>query len=67
MPHLARMIRMIEVCQQGGSEVVRAAAAWGIVAGAHHAKSSRHDIPTSKVGLAGTQLSSSIYGTVVFD
>jgi hypothetical protein len=30
---------------------------------AHHAKS----IPTSEVGLAGTQLSHSIYGTVVFD
>ena len=27
----------------------------------------RHDVPTSEVGLAGTQLSSSIYGTVVFD
>jgi len=39
----------------------------GAVAGAHHAKSSRHDVPTSKVGLAGTQLSSSIYDTVVFD
>jgi hypothetical protein len=39
----------------------------GTVAGAHHAKSSRHDVPTSEVGLAGTQLSSSIYGTVVFD
>ena len=37
------------------------------VAGAHHARSSRHDVPTSEVGLAGTQLSSSIYGTVVFD
>ena len=32
-----------------------------------HVKSSRHDVPTSEVGLAGTQLSSSIYGTVVFD
>ena len=39
----------------------------GTVAGAHHARSSRHDVPTSEVGLAGTQLSSSIYGTVVFD
>ncbi len=39
----------------------------GTVAGAHHVKSSRHDVPTSEVGLAGTQLSSSIYGTVVFD
>ena len=29
--------------------------------------SSRHDIPTTVVGLAGTKLSSSIYGTVVFD
>jgi hypothetical protein len=29
--------------------------------------SSRHDVPTSEVGLAGTHLSSSIYGTVVFD
>ena len=36
-------------------------------AGAHLARSSRHDVPTSEVGLAGTQLSSSIYGTVVFD
>ncbi len=39
----------------------------GTVAGAHHVKSSRHDVPTSELGLAGTQLSSSIYGTVVFD
>jgi len=39
----------------------------GTVAGAHHARSSRHDVPTSEVGLAGTQLSSSIYGTVIFD
>ena len=39
----------------------------GTFAGAHQVKSSRHDVPTSKVGLAGTQLSSSIYGTVVFD
>ena len=29
--------------------------------------SSRHDIPTSTVGLAGTQQSSSIYGSVAFD
>jgi hypothetical protein len=29
--------------------------------------SSRHDIPTSTVGLAGTQQSSSIYGSVTFD
>ena len=29
--------------------------------------SSAHDIPTASVGLAKTQLSSSIYGTVVFD
>ena len=28
---------------------------------------SKFDIPTASVGLAGTQLSSSIYGTVVFD
>ena len=34
---------------------------------ASSAHSSRHDIPTASVGLAGTQLSSSIYGTVVFD
>ena len=34
---------------------------------ASSAQSSRHDIPTASVGLAGTQLSSSIYGTVVFD
>jgi hypothetical protein len=39
----------------------------GTVAGAHLARSSRHDVPTSEVGLAGTQLSSSIYGTVIFD
>ena len=39
----------------------------GTVAGAHHARSSRHDLTTSEVGLAGTQLSSSMYGTVVFD
>ena len=41
----------------------------GTVAGAHQVKSSRHDVtvPTSEVGLAGMQLSSSIYGTVVFD
>jgi hypothetical protein len=39
----------------------------GTVAGAHLARSSRHDVPTSEVGLAGTQLSSSIYGTVMFD
>ena len=39
----------------------------GTVAGAHHARYSRHDVPTSNVGLAGTQSSSSIYGTVVFD
>ena len=39
----------------------------GTVAGAHHVKSSQHDVPTSEVGLAGTQLSSSIYVTVVFD
>ena len=31
------------------------------------AHSSKFDIPTASVGLAGTQLSSSIYGTVVFD
>ena len=30
-------------------------------------QSSRHDIPTASVGLAGTQLSSFIYGPVVFD
>jgi hypothetical protein len=38
----------------------------GTVAGAHHARSSRHDVPTSEDGLAGTQLGSLIYGTVVF-
>ena len=37
------------------------------MAGVHQTRSSRHDVPTSVVGLAGTQLSSSIYGTVVFD
>jgi hypothetical protein len=31
------------------------------------AHSSKFDIPTASVGLAGTQLSSSIYDTVVFD
>ena len=44
------------VCQQGGT-----------VVGTHLARSSRHDVPTSEVGLAGTQSSSSIYGSVVFD
>ncbi len=39
----------------------------GTVVGAYLARSSRHDGPTSEVGLAGTQLSSTIYGTVVFD
>jgi hypothetical protein len=34
---------------------------------ARHVKSSRHDVPPSEVGLVGTQLSNSIYGTVVFD
>ena len=56
------------------SFVNREAAKWlelqqhrGTVAGAHHARSSRHDVSTSEVGLAGTQLSKTIYGTVVFD
>ena len=39
----------------------------GTVVGAHQARSSRHDVPTSEVGLADTQSSSSIYGSVVFD
>ena len=39
----------------------------GTVEGAHLARSSRDFVPTSEVGLAGTQMSSSIYGTVVFD
>jgi hypothetical protein len=39
----------------------------GTVTGAHHVKSSRNDVPTSEVGLAGTQLSSLMYGSVVFD
>ena len=30
-------------------------------------KTSRHNTPTATVGLAGTLLSSNIYGTVVFD
>ena len=30
-------------------------------------RSSRHDIPTSVVGLVGTTMNSSIYGSVVFD
>ena len=29
--------------------------------------SSRHDIPTAVVGLAGTTMNSSVYGSVVFD
>jgi hypothetical protein len=37
------------------------------VAGGTVPRSSRHDIPTATVGLAGTQQSSSIYGTVAFD
>jgi hypothetical protein len=45
--------KWLELQQHGGS-----------VAGAHLARSSRHDVPTSEVDLAGTQLSSSIYGTV---
>ena len=40
---------------------------WGTVVGAHLARSSRHDVPTSEVGLAGMQSSSSIYGSVIFD
>ena len=48
--------KWLELQQHGGS-----------VAGAHLAQSSRHDVPTSEVGLAGTQLSNSIYGTVVFN
>ena len=32
-----------------------------------HRRPSRHDIPTSVVGLAGTDMNSSIYGSVVFD
>ena len=39
----------------------------GTVAEAHLTRSSRHDVPTSEVGLAGMQMSSSIYGTIVFD
>ena len=39
----------------------------GTVAGATNTHSSRHNIPVSSVGLAGTQLSSSIYGTAVYD
>ena len=39
----------------------------GTVIGSQPARSSRHDVPTSEVGLAGTQMSISIYGTVVFD
>ena len=39
----------------------------GTAVGSQPARSSRHDVPTSEVGLAGTQMSSSIYGTVVFD
>jgi hypothetical protein len=39
--------------------MIGAAAAWG--------HSSWSDDPTSEVDLAGTQSSSSIYGTVVFD
>ena len=39
----------------------------GTSAMAFSAHSSKFDIPTASVGLAGTQLSSSIYGTAVFD
>ena len=39
----------------------------GTVAGSQPATSSRHDVPTSEVGLAGSQMSSSIYGSVVID
>ena len=39
----------------------------GTVAQATRARSSRHDVPTSEDWLAGTQLSSSIYGTVMLD
>ena len=39
----------------------------GTVAGVHHARSSRHDVPTSELDLAVTQLSSLIYGSVAFD
>ena len=39
----------------------------GTIAGAHHARSNKHDVPTSEVGLTDTHLSSSIYDTVVFD
>ena len=38
--------------------MVGAAATWGY---------SSRSVPTSEVGLAGLQMSSSIYGTVVFD
>ena len=48
--------KWLEQQQHGGTVVV-----------AHLARSSRHDVPTSEVGLAGTQSSSSIYGSVVFD
>ena len=37
------------------------------MAGVTGLRSSRHDIPTSTVGLAGTQQSSSIHGSVAFD
>ena len=39
----------------------------GTTATAFSAHSSKFDIPTASVGLAGTQLNSSLYGTVVFD
>jgi hypothetical protein len=39
----------------------------GTTATAFRAHSSKFNIPTASVGLAGTQLSSSLYGTVVFD
>ena len=37
------------------------------MAGVTGLRSSRYDIPTSTVGLVGTQQSSSIYGSVAFD
>jgi hypothetical protein len=49
------VVKWLELQQHGGT-----------VAVAHLARSSRHYVPTSEVGLAGTQLSSSIYGTVVY-
>jgi hypothetical protein len=77
MPNVHAQLHHILHCVdtvRHGSIVNREVAKWlelqqtgGAVAGVDLTRFSRHDVPTSEVGLAGTQLSSSIYGTVVFD